>query len=319
MNRKISILTTCFLLVPVLAVLSTSCQSKKSTPDERGKLNVVTTLFPLYDFSKSIGGDRVNVSLLLPPGVEAHSFEPGPSDISRIQNADIFIFMGPLMEPWVEQLLHGVDTSKVIIVDASTGIHTMDGHHDEEEKEGHGHGAHVADPHIWLDFSNAIKMVNTITSYFIKRDPENREIYLRNGEAYGKDIEALDEKYRKKLSGCKSRTIIYAGHFAFGYLAKRYDMKYISANKGFMPDAEPTPKRIAEIITIIKKYGMKSIYCEELISPKVADTIARETGCNVLMLHGAHNISKEDLTLGTSFISLMEKNLENLRIGLQCP
>ena len=308
------------LVIMILAFfLFPSCQkNEKLTVDEKN-IKVVTTLFPLYDFAKHIGRGKVEVNLLLPPGVESHAFEPRPADIRRIQNSEIFLFTNRFMEPWVGGLLKGIDTKNLTIVDASKGItllRKVDNRGDEEYPHADESGS--PDPHIWLDFSNAIKMVDTIATEFITKDPQNKDFYTKNSYEYKKGLEELDKKYKDTLSRCKKRVIIHAGHFAFGYLAKRYDIMYVSAYNGFSPDAEPTPKRLVEITNNVRKRGVKYIYYEELIAPKVANVIAKETGCGLLMLHGAHNITKEEMEGGVTFISLMEKNLENLKVGLQC-
>jgi len=310
-----------FVLISVLSFLFLqSCQKNEKKTVSHEKLKVVTTLFPLYDFAKNIGQDKVEVSLLLPPGVEAHTFEPRPADIIRVQNSDLFIFTGKSMEPWVPNLLKGIDINKLTVVDTSKNINLIYGNHTDKESEpSHKHEAESPDPHIWLDFPNATKMVDTIAAAFITRDPRNKDYYAGNSDDFKKKLEDLDKRYKDTLSKCRNKVIIHAGHFAFGYLAKRYSLKYISAYKGFTPDAEPTPKGLAELTSTIKKYGVNYIFYEELITPKVAEVISKETDCGLLMLHGAHNITREEMNRGVEFISLMENNLKNLKVGLQCP
>jgi zinc transport system substrate-binding protein len=311
--------------LPILAItiliflFLPSCQRNEKLTIRETKLKVVTTIFPLYDFAKQVGREKVEVSLLLPPGVEAHAFEPRPADIKRIQDSDIFLFTNKFMEPWVGGLLKGIDTRGLTVVDTSEGVmllHGTDNHGDDGHADTEDSGS--TDPHIWLDLSNAIRMVDTIASQFIAKDPRGKDFYARNAEEYKKKLEELDKKYKNGLANCANRVIVHAGHFAFGYLTKRYGLTYVSAYKGFSPDAEPTPKRLVEITKTVRKYGVKYIYYEELSAPRVADVIAKETGCGLLMLHGAHNVSKEEMNSGITFISLMERNLENLKVGLQC-
>lgn len=310
-----------FLSITVLSFLFLpSCQKHEKKTVGQEKLKIVTTLFPLYDFTKNIGQQKVDVSLLLPPGVEAHTFEPRPADITRIHNSDLFIFTSKSMEPWVSNLLKGIDAKRLTVVDTSKDIALIqEAHIHEESEHDHEHEAGSPDPHIWLDFSNAIKMVDTITAAYIAKDPQNKDFYANNSNEFKKKLEELDKKYKDSLSQCRNKIIIHAGHFAFGYLAKRYNLKYISAYKGFAPDSEPTPKRLVELTHTVKKYGVKYIYYEELISPKMAEVISKETGCSLLMLHGAHNVTREEMGGGVKFISLMENNLKNLKVGLQCP
>jgi zinc transport system substrate-binding protein len=308
--------------------------------ESKGKIEVVTTLFPTYDFAKQIGKEKINVSLLLPPGVESHTFEPKPQDVVRINKADVFIYTGKYMEPWAEDLLKGVSSKNLVVVDSSLGIELMaEDDHDEEEEhhegehhddgedhekehaEEHEHGHHHhggKDPHIWLDLSNAQVMADTIARALAEKDPVNSEFYLNNAKEHKVRLADLDRRFKEALSTAKQKTIIYAGHFAFGYFVKRYGLEHVSPYDGFSPNAEPSPKAIAQLINIINRSGIKYIYYEELLDPKVARVISQETGARLELLHGAHNISKDELMKGVAFIDIMEDNLKKLKIGLEC-
>ncbi|MCG8684821.1 MAG: zinc ABC transporter substrate-binding protein [Desulfobacterales bacterium] len=592
--------------IVVLCVFCTIAQSKAE------KLSVVATLFPTYDFAKQVGKDKVDVTFLLPPGVEAHAFSPTPKDIVTIKKADVFIYTGEYMEPWAEDMLKGISNDKLTVVDSSQGVDLMDetdhgDHHggdhafewagafklspgkytwtfakvdgdyadpkmkmvvlsshldgaaaieEQEEKAegllesdnsiekvhgeslsankskafqlvfdpnrniteysiviekkgvytfftehmpfefeaddhflkdaarvdvepiaqepetGHGHGHHAEghggghafewagafklstgeyawtfakvdgdyadpkmkmvmlsntangvatiedlegkagtllesdavierihgdtlsandnkayqvifdsnkeitkfrvviekegvytfftehmpfefeadehffknadrddvepiaqepdaghghhhhhhggkDPHIWVDLDNTQKMVDSIAQAFVEKDPANKDFYLNNAAALKAKMADLDERFRKTLSTAKHKTIIYGGHFAFGYFAKRYGLNHESPYPGFSPNAEPSPKAIGELITKMRDSGQKYIYYEELIDPKVARIIAEETGATLELLHGAHNVSKKELKAGITFLEIMEDNLKKLRVGLE--
>jgi zinc transport system substrate-binding protein len=309
----------CFLLLSCV-----SCDTGRTGPEKTRKLRVVTTLFPLYDFALAIGGDRADVTLLLPPGMEAHSFEPKPGDIVRVGKADLFIYTNRNMEPWAADIISGIGSGSTLVVDASRGARmlkagksTGNDHNDEHGREDeHRHGEGM-DPHLWLDFGNARVMVDNIRAAFIARDPKNSAWYSANASAYKEKLTDLDNRYRAGLAECDKRIFLHGGHFAFGYLANRYGLHYESAY-AVSADAEPSPATIAHLISRIRANGLRYIYTEELVEPRVADTIARETGVKILKLHGAHNISRDDLSAGVTFLSLMERNLSNLRIGLQC-
>jgi zinc transport system substrate-binding protein len=310
----------------ILLVAVTACQRQEQQIGKIKQLTVVTTLFPLYDFTKTIAGDKASITLLLPPGVEAHSFEPKAGDMLKVNGADLFIFTGKFMEPWADGLLKGVDSKGLLVVDASTGITLMEGedkHHDhghgkaEKHKEGGHHDHGKIDPHIWLDFGNAQKMVNTIREALIAKDPANKDYYAKNADAFIAKLADLDRLYEKSFSSCKKSMFVHGGHFAFNYLAKRYNLTYISAYQG-SPDSEPTPKRIINLKKMMQDNNIQYIYYEELITPRVADVLARETGAKLLKLHGAHNISKEEFEKGITFLSIMEENLKNLTVGLEC-
>jgi len=314
------ILCLCVLLTFLFAV--SACQKDAKVEVGRKKLVVVTTLFPLYDFARTIGGERAEVSLLLPPGVEPHHFEPRPSDVAKIENADLFIYTGPFMEPWADSLLEGIGRSKLIAINAGAGVKLMKTGELNAGEDGHRHGkkeeAGKIDPHIWLDFSNAVKMADNISAGFIAKDPEGENIYAANAEVCKERLRRMDEKYRTSLSGCRVRVIVHAGHFAFGYLAKRYGLGYVSVYPGATLDQEPTPRRMIDIAERIRRQGIRYIFYDDIISPKVAEVLSRETGTGRLSLKTAHNVSKGELETGATFLSLMERNLENLRVGLQC-
>ncbi|MBA4417008.1 MAG: zinc-binding protein [Syntrophus sp. (in: bacteria)] len=312
------------LITLALCVGLFSCGTREAEAPGQGRLKVITTLFPVYDFARNIGGEKAHVTLLLPPGVEPHSFEPRPGDILAINRADIFVYTGKHMEPWVVGILKGIDNKKLLVIDGSKGIALMEKGNEDKDSHGHGenkkdHGGEEGrpDPHIWLDLYNAQKMVDAIRDGFIGKDPSHKEFYIKNAEAYNARLSALDERFKAGLSRCAGRRFIHGGHFAFGYLARRYNLEYISAYEG-SPNAEPSPKRIIELKKLIRDNHIKYVYYEELITPRVAEVVARETGTTLLKLHGAHNVSREDLEKRVSFIGIMEQNLDSLRTGLEC-
>jgi zinc transport system substrate-binding protein len=305
-----------FLFVALLALVLITPACRK-TEHGNGKLQVVTTLFPLYDFAKRIGGDQAQVSLLLPPGVEPHSFEPRPEDIVRVNHADLFIYTSRFMEPWAASIIAGLDQGKVGVVEGGSGIQLMpapQGDHREHGEHGDEHGG--MDPHIWLDLENARLIAGNILAAFVARDPAHKGYYEQNAAGLTKDLAALDQRYKETLANCPKKVFLHGGHYAFGYLARRYGLKYVSAS-AVNADAEPTPARLAELVKLMRSERLNYVYTEELLNPRVAETIARETGAKVLMLNAAHNLSRDDFQRGVSFIGIMEQNLQNLKAGLQ--
>ncbi|MBM3209153.1 zinc-binding protein [Candidatus Shapirobacteria bacterium] len=289
-------------LVGVIAIIGLGLYAALNiapkTKTDSQKITIVTTLFPLYDFAKNIGQDRAEVSLLLPPGVEAHTFEPRPSDITRINNANIFVYTGEFMEPWAHDIIEGAD-KKVKIVDASANIETR------------------VDPHIWLDFDNAKVMAGNIAKTLSAIDPQNAEYYQNNLRSYQSKLAELDNSYKNALTSCQTKIIVYGGHYAFSYMGKRYGLAYESAY-GISPDSEPSAQDLAGLIKQIKTKKIGYVFFEELVSPKVAQTLAKETGAGLLLLNPAHNLTKDEFEKNESFLSIMEKNLSNLKIGLFC-
>lgn len=301
------------LLVVVAAVFSfVSLNYQNVFNKNSGKISVVTTLFPYYDFARIIGGDKAEVSLLLPPGVEAHSFEPKPSDIFKMNGADIFVYTGDFMEAWAEDILKGIDNKNLAVVKAGDGIALIPGaFHDDDEPAG------SMDPHIWLDLSNSEDIADGIASAFVRKDPQNSDFYIENVHELKNELKDLDNSFKIGLSNCQSKTVVYGGHYAFGYLVKRYELNYLAA-QGLAPDSEPTARDLARLINELKKNDIKYVFYEELSSPKIAETISGEAGAEMLLLNAAHNITKEDMDKGVSFTDIMKEDLVNLKIGLEC-
>jgi zinc transport system substrate-binding protein len=300
-----------FGIIAVIAVAIVALITYKQNTNTN-KISVVTTLFPLYDFAQNIGQDNVEVSLLLPPGVEAHSFEPKPGDIVKISESDVFVYTGKFMEPWAEDIVKGIANKKLIVVDASKGINMIPGvFHDADEPAG------SLDPHIWLDFDNAKIMVDNITRAISEKNPSNAQYYQQNADEYKSALSKLDNEYKTALSKCQSKEIVYGGHYAFGYLARRYGIEYIAA-QGMSPDAEPTAQVLVQLVEQIKAKNIQYIFYEELASPKIAETLSKETNTKMLLLNAAHNLTKEDFENKATFLSIMKDNLKNLKIGLQC-
>ncbi len=267
------------------------------------RLSIVTSLYPQYDFARSIVGDKADVILILPPGVESHSFEPTPQDMVTLQNADLFLYTGKEMEPWAYKLTGSIDAK---IVDLSAGITLMDLEEHEE----------LVDPHFWTDPNLAIIMVENILTSLKEIDGNNTDYYEANANTLKQALVDLDIEIKETFSKTTSKTILSGGHFAFGYFVERYGLKHMSPYEGFSPDAEPTPKKIVALIETINETDAKAIFYEELIDPKVSRVISEETDIEMLLLHGAHNVTKEEFEAGKSYITFMKENLERLKIGL---
>jgi len=313
-----------FALLAILAVTAFTvllCGCVREEQKKTTKLQVVTTLFPLYDFARIIAGERADVVLLLPPGMEPHSFEPRPNDIIRISQAGLFIFTNRYMEPWAETILNGLDRQKLIVVDAGLGVkYAKTSDTDDLHRQGaHGAEDHAAvmDPHIWLDLGNAALMVDAILAGFIEADPFNENYYRTHASELKGRLAALDHRYHTALSSCISRTFLHGGHFTFGYLARRYGLEYHSLS-GISSESEPSAAKMAAMVRQIKTSGVRYLFTEELLSPRLSETLAHEAGVAILKLHGAHNLGKDDFQRGVSFIDLMEQNMTNLQKGLSC-
>jgi zinc transport system substrate-binding protein len=304
-------------LLLILIILVIACDNNNAPFQKENKLQVIVTIFPLYDFAREIGKDKVKISLLMPPASDVHHFEPKPSDIVRISRSDIFVFTNFEMEQWAYKIIKtAAENTSMTAIEAGSGITLMPLLEEHDDHEGEKHISKF-DPHIWLDFDNAQIMVDNIANAFIKKDPRQSDYYLKNAANYKQKLIALNQKYRTGLASCKTRTVLHAGHWAFAYLTKKYNLQYISAYAA-SADAEPSPQKVLSLIDEIRRLKIPYIYYEDLVAPRLAQTIAAETGAGLLKLYNGHDIGKDDLKNDVSFISLMEKNLINLQKGLQC-
>jgi zinc transport system substrate-binding protein len=332
------------LIVGIMLVAGCTSNSIVKDVNQDEKIQVITTLFPLYEFSKEVGGEKADVSLLLPPGVESHTFEPRPSDINKIGSADMFVYIGEGMEPWAQDILEGVKNPNRLDIEASkfvellkTGDHHDESEHNEDENESEHHDENENeldedepehseeseheheeyDPHFWLDFEQDTKVVDAIAQAYIQKDSENKEYYLANAQKYKQKLEELDNSYKTSLASCKQNEFITGGHNAYNYLGNRYGLEFVSAY-GISPDSEPTPQTIKEIADLAAEHNIKYILVEELISPRMAQAIANDADAEVLIFNPGHNLLKEEFDEGVTFISLMEINLINLKQALEC-
>ena len=303
--KKIQRIAAALLSVLLLA----GCAAPAGDGGEDGRVKVVATLFPQYDFARQIAGEHADVTLLLPPGVESHSYEPPPADIIMIGKADLFLYTGEYMEPWAEKILAGAGEG-VRAVDLSAHV-TLE---KDDDGDGHDHGGY--DPHIWTDPQNAKIMVDDIAAALCAADPGNAGEYQTAAAEYKERLDALDERFSEVVETGKRREIVFGGRFALHYFAERYGLTCISAFDSCSGETEPSAGAVAQIIRAIETDGVPVIYYEELTDPKVARSIAEETGAKPLLLHSCHNVSREELQNGATYLSLMEQNVENLREGL---
>ncbi len=303
-----------------------SCAPAEEPVGKDGRLTVIATIFPLYDFARNVGGDKVAVSMLLPPGSDVHHYELKPNDIIRVSKADIFLFTSFELEQWAYKIINAAaEKTNMLAVETGQGAFLLplpetpehDPGHSEAPQTNDPNHASKYDPHIWLDAANAQKMIDNIAAAFIIRDPKNSEVYKENAGRYKRQLTELDEKYRGELSACKIKTVLHAGHWAFAYLANRYHLHYRSAYNS-SADAEPSPQQILSLMEQVRTQKLRYIYYEDLAAPKLAATIAAETGVKLLKLNNGHDVGKKDFQSGETYLTLMEKNLVNLKKGMQC-
>lgn len=276
------------------------------------RLTVVTTLFPLYEFAREIGGEAVDVSLLIPAGAEPHTWEPKPSDIAKIHDADVFIYMGEEMEPWAASMLRTIRGEEPRIVEIIEGLDRL-----LENRRNVPSGSLRHDPHIWLDFAAASLIVTHIANSLSEVFPDIEDTFQDNAEVYNERLSQLDDLFFQSLRKCRPRTFVFGGHAAFGPLASRYNLNQISIYST-SPDSEPSPRLIAAIVRTIRDQRLKVVYFEDLVNPRLSRVVAREAGVRTLRLNPGGNLTQTQWEEGTTFISLMEENLVNLKKGWRC-
>ena len=306
-------------LVGATALLA-GCGAAGSTTEntESDKLQVVTTFYPMYDFTKQVAQDDAEVSMLLEAGMEVHSFEPSSQMIAEIQDADVFIYNSPEMETWVPDVLASIDTSDMVVICASDAITLLEyegeahAHDHESEEEGANAGhSHTVDPHVWLDPVLAQTEVSTIAEGLAEADPDNAEDYLENAGIYNGKLNELDEAFRAAFEGTENRTFV-TQHAAFAYLAARYDLNQISVT-GLNAEVEPSAAALATLSDYVKANNISHIYFENNASSQTAETLAEEVGVELAVLSPLEGITEEDQKKGSDYISVMLANLEALK------
>ena len=305
----------CFIIVAAFMIFMGISACGRDEEKKEDKLSIVTTLFPQYDFARQIAGDKAEVTLMLKPGTEAHDYDPAPSDMIKINDADLFIYTGRYMESWADSILDSVDNKELKILDVSKNITLYKSSEDEHDHE-EGEDVHEYDPHIWTSPKNAVIMINNILDELIKIDGDNEAYYRKNAEKYIGEIEAIDSEIRETVANAKYDTIYFGGRFALLYFVKEYGLNYVSAFDSCSGETEPGAKLVARIVDEMKKNGAKTVFYEELSNPKTSQAIADEVGGDILLLHSCHNVSKEEFDKGATYVSIMKQNAANLKKGL---
>jgi zinc transport system substrate-binding protein len=273
-------------------------------------LRIITSIFPLAEFTKEIAAGRGVVSLLLPPGAGIHTWQPRASDIVRLSSADLFIQVGAGLEPWINSLLKSISSANLKVLAVADSLPIEEHRHEED-------GEMEADPHVWLDFGLDMKIADLIASKLTEIDPPGAAAYQAGASRLKGRLQELDAAYSKGLSHCASKDLVIGGHAAFGYLAKRYGLKALSLS-GLSPDAEARPSRLIAAVAWGKQHDVRAVFMEANASSQMSEMLAQELHAEILVLHAAANLNKKEWESGLSFFDIMEQNLVNLKKGLAC-
>ena len=286
------------------AASSSAAESTVST--DSAPLKVMASFYPMYDFAQKIGGDKVTVTNMVPAGTEPHDWEPSTTDITNLEDADVFIYSGAGMEHWVDSVLGSLTNQDLDVVQASDGITLREGYEDEDGDVG-------ADPHVWLAPANAKIEMKNITDVLCSADPANAEYYRQNYEQWALECDRLDTEFTEALSALPNKNIVVS-HEAFGYLCDAYGLNQVGI-EGIEADSEPDPARMAKIEDFVKANNVKVIFSEELV--KVAQPIADATGAQMQELNPLEGLTDDQIANGQDYFTVMRQNLEELKNALQ--
>lgn len=311
------------LVVLILTVGLAACGANPLPEPENWDLVIVTTVFPAYDFTRQIAGDRADVVLLVPPGAESHSFEPTANDLVQIQNCSLFFCNGGESEAWVEELLEDQNLETLAMLDCVDAL-------EEETKEGmqrtheqnHDHEEHEEnegpefDEHVWTSPVNARRICEALCERLCELDPSGEQEYRANLAAYSMQLAALDEAFRAVVEQGKTHTVVFADRFPVRYFVEEYALDYFAAFPGCADDTEPAARTVGFLIDKVRQERIPAVFYIEFSNEKMADVICEDTGCRKLLFHSCHNVSAEDLELGVTYLELMWGNVYSLKEAL---
>jgi zinc transport system substrate-binding protein len=295
------------------------------TGSSDGKLNVVATIFPEYDFARAISGGNADVSMLIDPGASVHSYDPSPGDLKTISGADVFIYVGGESDEWVDRILEGIDTRNMKVVRLMDYVEGVEEElkegmepEEEEEEEGAEDGEEEVeyDEHVWVSPGNALLLTDAIAGAMAEKDPAHKSEYEANAAKYKAELEKVDAEIEETVKGAQRQKIVVADKFPFRYFVDRYGLDYSAAFPGCSDQADAGAQTIAYLIDTVKEGKLPYIYHVELSNRNVADAIAEQTGAEPLLLNSCENVTKEDFDSGVTYVDLMRVNAENLKKGL---
>ncbi|HUG37293.1 MAG TPA: zinc ABC transporter substrate-binding protein [Candidatus Limnocylindrales bacterium] len=292
------------IVVSVAVTALAACQ-EAPPPSSAQKPLVVASFYPLYEFSRQVAGGRAKVVSLVPPGVEPHDWEPSPQDVAQVQKARLFVYNGGGFEQSADRILAQVQGKDTLVVNTTAAMDLL--------RVGPGAGP---DPHVWLDPVLAQAQVEAIRAGLERADPTGKGDYDAQARRFAGELASLHDAFEAGLRDCARRSVVVS-HAAFTYLTKRYRLKQISV-MGVAPESEPSPADLAAVVRIAQREKARYVFFETLVSPRLAETLAREIGAKTLILNPIEGLTKEEAAAGKSYATLMRENLSSLRTGLDC-
>ncbi len=308
-------MTAYFLPVLLCALLAGCAAIPQKTADKHEKIRIITTSFPPYDFARQLAGDMAEVTMLLAPGQESHTYEPTPQDMVQLQQADLFIMGGGKSDEWAKKLAKsanlGVENTLSMMDNFPVLPETYHAHETDDHSENFAY-----DEHVWTSPAGAMEICKKIADALCALSPENSEFFLKNLEEYLKKLELLDNKFWYVVENSPRKTLIFGDRFPFRYFAQRYGLSYYAAFPGCAQETEPVASTMKFLIDKVNQEKIPVVLHIELSNRKVADTICEATGAKPMLFHACHGVTKEELAAGATYISLMEQNVEVLKEAL---
>ena len=293
-----------------LCLVLCGCTAQPEKPHDETKLQIVCTSFPAYDFAREIADDRAELTLLIKPGSEVHSYEPTPKDMIRIQESDLFICNGGESEQWAKTLITP-ELNTIYMMDCvDTVEESADGIYNAED------GEPELDEHVWTSPLNAIKISEEICNALCKLDTDNAEEYKMNFAAYKAQLMALDREFQQVIKNSGKHTLVFADRFPMRYFALEYGLDCYAAFPGCSSETEPSAKTVAYLIDRVREDKIPAVLYMEFSNQKMADVICEDTGCKKLPFYSAHSVSAEQFEQGVSYLDLMRINLNSLKEAL---
>ena len=295
MKYSMTMKTLLFLLLIIMNIVS-GCGGQQSA--DKSKLQVAASFYPMAEFVQAVGGDKVQVTTLVPDGAEPHDWEPSPKDLTRLGRAQVFVYNG-MVEPWAQQALDALSERKIMPVEAGHGLFARAG---------------KQDPHVWVSPKKAIVQVQRITEALCEADAKHTDIYKDNSRAYIAKLEQLDKRLAA-VSKAAPKKVFVTAHAAFGHLAEDYGLRQLSV-AGISAEAEPTPGDLQRLITTVKREKVRYVFFETLTDPKIAKLVAQETGAQTAVLDPLEGLDEEGRKQGLDYLKIMEQNIANLQRAL---
>ncbi len=288
------------------------------TQEDSGKLKVVASAFPEYDFVRAVGGDRVELTLLLKPGTEAHSFEPTPQDVLSLHSAALFVYGGGESDVWADRMLSSGELANLktlsmmdyalLYQEETQSYMTLE---EAEEEDGEAY-----DEHVWTSPVNAVSIVAAVRDTLTALDPEGADYYASRALDYTAQLTQLDAAFRTLVSEAQRDLLVFGDRFPFLYLTREYGLRYAAAFPGCSGDTDANPSTVAYLIDLCTEQQIPVVFKCDLSAGKLADTIAEAAGAKVLTLYSVHTVSKADFDAGETYLTLMNRNLIALQEAL---